>query len=207
MHTRVDPTYDGPPAAAENLLNLLLSDVDREPVLGDFAEEFRARGGALQGDLWYWFAVLRSAPALLYLNLKQSLTWRTIMDNLSLTKRDNRWAVAGFAFLLPAALLLTGGVLFSLGIPALNNLYDRLGLMNTFFHPAVIIGGILFALGSNVFRVFGFDLRKEDGSLVSTVVIRGKALNLALVGLCALLAAAILLYGFVENYALVMTHP
>ncbi len=207
MRTRANLTHDGPPAAAENLLALLLSDADLEPILGDFAEEFRARGGGLRGKLWYWSAALHSVPALLNLTLISNLTRRTIMEQISLTKRDNRWALLGFALVLPAALLLGGGLLFSLGFSALNDLYDRLNLTQTLFHPAVLIGGILVATGANLFRVFGFDFRRENGNLVGTLTVRGKTLNLALIGLCALLAAAILLYGFVENFRLVMTHP
>jgi hypothetical protein len=104
-------------------------------------------------------------------------------------------------------MLVAGGILFSLGFTGLNDLYDRLNLMNTLFHPALIIGGILVAIGANFFRVFGFDLKREDGDLVGSVIVRGKALNLALVGLCTLVGAAILLYGFVENFRVVMTHP
>ena len=121
------------------------------------------------------------------------------MDNISLTKTDNRWAIIGFILLLPAFLLLSGGLLFSMGQPALNDLYDRYNLLDTLMHPAVILAGMVAAIGVNFFRVFKFNLRREPGSLVSTITMQAKLLNLILIGAVALVGGSIFLYLVVEN--------
>ena len=137
-----------PPPAAEALLALLLEGAERDPILGDFEQEFRSRHkryGRRPAQAWYWRQALASLPALCRLFLMENFERSNLMDKLSLNQTDNRRAIIGFILLLPAFLLLSGGILYSMGQPALNDLYDRYNLLDTLMHPAVILAGMAAA--------------------------------------------------------------
>ncbi len=102
-------------------------------------------------------------------------------------RREQRLALIGFLFLLPAAILVTGGVL-DFQVPA------------ALVHPVLVMGGMLVALGLNALAVLRFRFVPEEGVVVGTLKLRGAGLNLTTVLVGGLLLATILLYLFFENF-------
>ena len=114
--------------------------------------------------------------------------------NLSSTGRvDATLAFVGLLLALPAIYFFTGSFL-----KYEMNLLSNIEII--VFSPSVLIGGLLVAIVLNLFSLFRL---KSTTSLEFTaaVVIREKALNIAIAGIALLFLALLLGYVFLENLA------
>jgi hypothetical protein len=100
-----------------------------------------------------------------------------------------RRALGGFILLLPAFTLVVSGLL-------------RLNPPAELLHPLVVLLGLAAALVLNLPAAMSAKIRRGSGSLLGGVAIqvRGRLLNLAVLGLGFLIGATIALYLFVENF-------
>ena len=110
--------------------------------------------------------------------------------------QNNKMAVAGVILIIPAMLLVFGGVLQSfLGITQVN---EALNFDLFIFHPAILLGGLVAALGLNLGPVAR--VRFQDGALVGTLKIKGRLANLAILAFIGLMLGTIFMYLLVENF-------
>lgn len=77
---------------------------------------------------------------------------------------------------------------------------ERLRIFNL-LSPLVFLGGLGLALALNVFAVVRLNISREDGTIVSTVRLQIKFLNIAVVAMSFLLLVALVGYAFLENFA------
>jgi hypothetical protein len=118
-----------------------------------------------------------------------------------------RSAAIGFVLIVSPLLFVSAAVLkygFSIGLlfdPLERFLSDpsRLAIFNL-ISPVVFFGGLLVAIALNLRAIARLEIRKEQGDFVSTIRLKPKLLNVAVIGLSALLAATLLIYAFVENF-------
>lgn len=120
------------------------------------------------------------------------------MEKLAFLQQHHKLAGLGFVLTIPALILVFGGILQSgFGVPQVNEAvnYDLF-----IFNPIILMGGLGLAFGLNLISVMRVTFQVQDGSLVSTIKIQGKPLNLSLVVFIALLCTTIFLYLLVENF-------
>ncbi len=109
--------------------------------------------------------------------------------------RNSKLALSSSVFVLPAFLLVLGGVAQSgFGTTRISDIlnYDLI-----VFRPIVIMGGLSLAVVLNLLPVV--HLTYEDGVVVTTLTLKKRLLNLALLGSIGGLSAIIFLYLIVEN--------
>lgn len=211
-HPKPNKPHTKPPELEKKILSCLLFEEDREAILGDFEEEFQHVAnckGVDKARVWYLLETLKSAPSLIYMFHDRLL--RYVMAAIRLSPRtENRLAVAGLVLTLPALMLFCTGMLQSgFGITQPNDTLDAIfrdpswSAMRLIIHPATLVGGLFLALGLNLLPVMRLKVHMEEGSLVSTMRVRGRLLNLTLVALCIFLIASLFLYAFVENFQIV----
>ena len=180
-----------PPKLGEKFLALILHREDKEAILGDFAEAYYlmvSKHGVRQAKRGYWFEILRSLPALLFLNFNKLIRGK-IMNKYS------KLAIVGLALIVPAFLLVLGGVAQSgFGTTKLN---EVLNLKLFVFHPIIIMGGLMLAFALNLLPVL--QIRYQDGVLTTSVTIKDRLLNLGLIGAIGLLFTVIFIYLLAEN--------
>jgi hypothetical protein len=100
-----------------------------------------------------------------------------------------RWlALASAVLILPSLLLCLSGLL-------------QLSASNVLIHPVLVLGGLMSAIGLNMMPVL--KARIDEGNVVSVVRMKGRLLNLSLLGLSLLLLSTIMVYGFIENFRVV----
>ena len=185
------PNVPVPATLAGKLLAFCLHQRDMEAVIGDFEQEYyriASELGARQAMRWYWLEVLRSMPALLLLNSQKLILSKTM-------NRNSKLALSSSVFVLPAFLLVLGGVAQSgFGTTRISDIlnYDLI-----VFRPIVIMGGLSLAVVLNLLPVV--HLTYEDGVVVTTLTLKKRLLNLALLGSIGGLSAIIFLYLIVEN--------
>jgi|SRR5215831_20557924 len=104
-------------------------------------------------------------------------------------KNSNRLAVVGLLLLVPAGILISSGVL-------------KFDVPRVLIHPVAVMGGLLGALVVNLLAILRVQAERErDGGIEAvTVRILVRAVNLAVVAICALLLTTVLGYAFVENF-------
>lgn len=183
-----------PPRLGERILSLFLDQEDKEAVIGDFEEGFylvASKFGLRKARRWYWFEIVRSTPALFFF-INKKFTRSAIM------KSDHKLAIAGFVLIIPALILCFGGILQSFfGLTQVN---DGINYDFFIFHPLIIMGGLILAFGINLQSVMRVRFQFQDGTLVSTIKVKGKVLNLGLVAVIMFLLATIFLYLLAENF-------
>jgi hypothetical protein len=98
-------------------------------------------------------------------------------------------ATSGIVLLLPAAILVSGGLL-SFEVPG------------ALVHPVFVMGGLLLALLVNTTPLVRIRFTSAGGEIVSTVAVRvrGAAGNLLVLAAGWLLLATIAVYLFLENF-------
>ena len=111
----------------------------------------------------------------------------------------------GFVLLLPALLFVSASVLkYELGVAFL---YDNLGflsnpqslpLYNT-ISPAVFLGGPLLAAALNIGAIMRLTTHKDSDSIVCTINVKAKLLNIAIAATSSLLLVTLIGYLIVEN--------
>jgi hypothetical protein len=103
-------------------------------------------------------------------------------------KTNYQLSAIGLVLLLPATALIISSVV-GFNVPS--------GLI----HPVLVMGGLTVALGVNLAAVLKVNAEREGSRFASlTIRIGAKPLNLAVVGICALLLFTLLGYAFVENF-------
>lgn len=189
------PQKPKPPRLAEKTLAFLLDQEDKEVILGDFEEAFMViarKFSVEQARRWYWIELVKSTPPLFFLAYNRSTRSRIMM------KGNPTLAFLSAALLLPAFLLVSGGLAQSgLGITKIN---DVLNFDLVFFHPAVIVGGLMLALAINLFPIVRVNY--QDGVLTGSLMIRDRLLNVGLISCIGLCAGIIFLYLLAENFQL-----
>jgi hypothetical protein len=98
-------------------------------------------------------------------------------------------ALVGLFLLLPAALLVSSGLLgFNVAPPLI--------------HPVAVMGGLLAAMALNALAVLRLQLEREPHGHLEALTLRigTKALNLVVLATALMLLAIILGYLFVENF-------
>ena len=186
-----------PPQWAERLLVQLVAPVDQECIVGDFAERYLSKvytEGHKAAQRWYWQELLRSLPFLLIL-LQRQWCRRSTMEKLAYFEKGNRAVILSVILMIPAVLLVCGGLLYSLfDVATVNNALN----FNLFiFHPTVILGGMALALLLNTLSVLR--IRWEAGTVIGELRVQGKTANLSFIGLIGGVAGIILLYLLAEN--------
>ena len=111
----------------------------------------------------------------------------------------------GFVLLLPALLFVSASVLkYELGVAFL---YDNLGflsnpqslpLYNT-ISPAVFLGGPLLAAALNIGAIMRLTTHKDSDSIVCTINVKAKLLNIAIAATSSLLLVTLIGHLIVEN--------
>lgn len=66
--------------------------------------------------------------------------------------------------------------------------------------PIVFLSGLVLALALNTHAVLRLNISKEDGTIVSTVRLRIKFLNIAVAAISSLLMFTLVGYAFLENF-------
>ena len=105
-------------------------------------------------------------------------------------------------FFVSASLLKYGlgiGLLFD---PLENSIFsdsEKLRVFNL-VSPVVFLGGLGLALALNAYATLRLNISKEDGTIVSTVRLRIKFLNIAVAAVSSLLLVMLVGYAFLENF-------
>jgi hypothetical protein len=103
-------------------------------------------------------------------------------------KTSYRLPAIGLFLLLPAASLIISS-LVGFNVPS------------AIVNPVLVMGGLTVALGLNLAAVLRVNAEREGSHLTAlTIRIGAKPLNLAVVGICALLLLTLVGYAFVENF-------
>ncbi|MEK7669801.1 MAG: hypothetical protein AAB330_01040, partial [Bacteroidota bacterium] len=91
--------------------------------------------------------------------------------------QEHRNVIAGIGtvVVIPAAIIVSFGLMNEAGFPAPNDWLDSListnaaakMLFDVLLHPAVVLGGLAFALCLNSIPLFYFKIQPEEASLVT----------------------------------------
>jgi hypothetical protein len=189
----------------ERFLSALAGPDAAEAMLGDVLESGDAPPdpGRAVGE------ILGSLPPMIAARIRTSLARREVdrpMDTWSRTQRRAA-AIVGILACLPAALLVTGGILqMFFGSPSVLGWLERtihneqIPLVAFLRQPATVLGGLMLAGALNLLPLVRLALSRQEGSFVGTVRVRMRSGHLAIGSLAAVLMAVLLGYGFSENY-------
>jgi hypothetical protein len=102
--------------------------------------------------------------------------------------RQDSAALSTFLLLVPAAVLVASGLLGRVPPPGLT-------------HPALVLGGLVLAVGWSLARVVRLRFARMRETLVLTMLVEthGRAMSLAVLAIGSLLLAVIAAYLFLEN--------
>lgn len=122
------------------------------------------------------------------------------LQNFESRQRTRLLALGGFICLIPALLLITGGILQSaFGIMGIGRFLDQLGVFNV-IHPILVLGGIALAILLNLLPTTRLRFVRQDETVTATLVLKERFLNLTLIGLCGLSLFIIFIYLLAENF-------
>ena len=120
---------------------------------------------------------------------------------------DRRLAVVGFLLLLAplyfvSASLLEYGLRIGLLFDPLEAFFTVAGRRVVFnvVSPLVFLSGLCLALALNTYAVARLNVRREEGSIVSTIRLRLRLSNIAVAVVSFLLLTTLLGYVFLENF-------
>lgn len=121
--------------------------------------------------------------------------------------QDRRLAVIGFVLLLAPLYFVSASLLkYGLGIgflfdplEAFLSVAGRREIFNL-ISPVVFLGGLGLALALNIYAVTGFNVIREDGTIVSTVRVKLGLWNIAVAAVSVLLLMTLVGYVFLENF-------
>ena len=65
--------------------------------------------------------------------------------------------------------------------------------------PVGFVGGLTLVLALNVYAILRLNVNKEDGTVMSTVRLKIKLLNIAVIAVSFLLLVTLVGYAFLEN--------
>ena len=121
--------------------------------------------------------------------------------------KDYKLAGIGFVLLLAPLFFVSASLLkYGLGVgllfdplEAFLSVARRRDVFNL-VSPFVFLGGLGLALALNTYAVLRLSVSKEDSTIVSTVRLRMKFLNLAMIATSSLLLVTLVGYFFLENF-------
>jgi hypothetical protein len=172
-----------------------------QQVFGDLYREAYGRGGR-RGIVLLW--------ALTISDLARTAVAQRIRpraDHEEVAMYDRRLAVVGCVLLLAPLYFVSASLLkYGLGIgflfDPLESFLSIAGRRVVFnaVSPFVFLGGLCLALALNTYAVARLNIRREDGTLVSTVRIKLGLWNIAVAAASIVLLATLLGYVFLENF-------
>lgn len=194
------------PWLAERLLVAILPAVQHDEVLGDLAENYAAEvaeRGELSARVSLWSEVLLSLPAFfLFSTQSPQLGSQTVNGNM-IFREGKTTAALSALFLLPAALIVIPGLLFSFfGKPVeatLNTIPGFAQLAAWVDNPWVVLGGLAIGLLLNLLALANIKFEVTKDKYQATASLKKNAWNLALLALAAFFGIALMLYLIGEN--------
>src|SRR5215211_4761002 len=172
-----------------------------EQVFAEQYREARERDGR-RGIALLWALTLsdlaRTAAA-------QRITPRADYEEIAMY--DRRLAVVGFVLLLAPLYFVSASLLkYGLGIgllfdplEAFLSVAGRRDVFNV-VSPCVFLGGLSLALALNTYVIARLNVRREEGTIVSTIRLKLKLSNIVVAALSILLLTTLLSYVFLENF-------
>ena len=115
-------------------------------------------------------------------------------------EREQKLAWLGLILYIPAIVLVSSGVAFSLGYSTLSALTAP--FTNTFGNPVIVLGGLLVGFLLALLPILRVNLRNHDGELVSTIRLKLNWLNILIVGMSLLMVSVIFVYLLAENFGI-----
>jgi hypothetical protein len=168
---------------------------------GDLCREELERGG-MAGLIKLWIHTILDL-------VMTALTERSSSraNNREVVVKDYKLAGIGFILLLAPLFFVSASLLkYGLGIgllfdplEAFLSVSQRRYVFNL-VSPFVFLGGLGSALALNAYAVLRLSVSREDGTIVSTVRLRMKFLNVVVVAVSSLLLVTLLGYAFLENF-------
>jgi len=194
------------PQLAERILVAVLPTAQHDEVLGDLAEGYAVavvERGELTAHISLWGEILISLPAFFLFSMRSTqLRSQTVNGNM-IFREGKTTAALSALFLLPAALIVIPGLLFSFfGKPveaSLNTIPGLAQLTGWVDNPWVVLGGLAIGLLLNLLAVANIKLEATKDKYQGTVSLKKNAWNLALLALAAFFGIALLLYLIGEN--------
>ena len=126
--------------------------------------------------------------------------------------QERRNAIASMiVVVIPAAIIVSFGLMNEAGFPAPNDWLDSListnetakMLLKVLLHPAVVMGGLVLALSVNSIPLLYFKIQPDEVSLVTVISLKNRLRNAAVVVVSAFLLGSITMYAFFENFQIV----
>ena len=132
----------------------------------------------------------------------KSLTIKEVKFMQGLEAQGKNFSVAVAVLIVPALTLIASGL--SQSIFGSRSFIDFLpaAVSSIFFHPLIILGGLLLAVGSNLLPILRLKFGSVDGTISGTFIVKTMLANLVMVSACIGLASVIFLYLLAENFAL-----
>jgi len=172
-----------------------------EQVFADLYREAYERGGR-RGIALLWVLTISD---LAKMAVAQRIRFRTDHDEVAMYYR--RLAVVGSVLLLAPLYFVSASLLkYGLGIgflfDPLETFLSVAGRRVVFnaVSPFVFLSGLCLALALNTYAVTRVNVRRDAGTLVSTVRIKLELWNIAVAAASILLLATLLGYVFLENF-------
>ncbi len=172
-----------------------------EQAFGDLYREACERGGRSTIALLWALTISDLAMTA----VAQRITPRP--DHEEVAMYDRRLAVVGFLLLLAPLYFVSASLLkYGLGIgflfdplEAFLSVAGRRVVFNV-VSPLVFLGGLCLALALNTYAVARLNVRREEGSIVSTIRLRLRLSNIAVAVVSFLLLTTLLGYVVLENF-------
>jgi hypothetical protein len=172
-----------------------------QQVFGDLYREAYGRGGRRGIGLLWALTISDLARTA----VEQRITPRA--DHEEVARYDRRLAVVGSLLVLAPLYFVSASQLkYGLGIgflfDPLETFLSASGRRVVFnvVSPFVFLGGLSLALALNTYAVARVNVRRERGTLVSTIRLRLRLSNIAVAAVSILLLATLLIYAFLENF-------
>ena len=168
-------------------------------VFGDLCREEKRRSGA-SGLMVVWVRTLPDLVATAFVERVRANEKEPIMQ-------DRRLAVIGFVLLLAPLYFVSASLLkYGLGVgllfdplEAFLSVEGRRVVFNV-VSPVVFLGGLGVALALNTYAVTRLNVRREGGTIVSTVRVKLGLWNIAVAVVSMLLLVTLVGYAFLENF-------
>jgi hypothetical protein len=168
-----------------------------EQAFKDLYTEERERGGPIS---LLWIRTLSDLAS-------TALAERIRANDKEVMMQDRRLAVIGFVLLLAPLYFVSASLLkYGLGVgllfdplEAFLSVEGRRVVFNV-VSPVVFLGGLGVALALNTYAVTRLNVRREGGTIVSTVRVKLGLWNIAVAVVSMLLLVTLVGYAFLENF-------
>jgi hypothetical protein len=172
-----------------------------EQAFGDLYKQARERGGRSRIALLWTLAISDLASTAVAQRI------RPCEDHEEVAMYDRRLAFVGSVLLLAPLYFVSASLLkYGLGVgfmfdplEAFLSASGRRVVFNA-ISPFVFLGGLCLALALNTYAVARLNVRREEGTLVSTVRLKLRLSNIAVAAVSILLLATLMAYAFLENF-------